>query len=289
MAHTVRLRKCGEHPDCQLESVNDGPFEHTPRDRTVEERFRKSADRDRQEEDLSAGIVRATNLAVLLEKQRSSADDMLRRIEHEMASLPRLAELQRELRSLVSKADALSSRLEQQDARAEEIINRGEAQTERLPSVSALLTEADRTRLRLAGNQKAVEAQESRLQRMTDSAASLLDGMDGRVREIKDTEARIAKILADAEEGLSKVSERVGKVEELLGHLDGKRDQFNRIDELFAAVDELRNLLKVETEAWSKKSIRLEADIKHEREERVQGHGKTQRQIQMLSERIADA
>ena len=289
MARTVRLRKCGEHPDCQLESLNDGPFEHTPKNRTVEERFQRSSDRDRLEHDLGEGIARADKLAQLLADQRSKADDILSRIEHEAAGLPRLTALQRDLRRGITQSSELSNLLKQQHAKAEELISRVQAGTEGLPQVVALQADAARTGERLAEGQLALEALALRLAHMADNATHLLDEVDDRLREIRNAEDRIDTTLGKAEEFLSHISERMARVESLFEYLEQRRSEFNRVEELFSAVDDLRNLVKVETEAWQKKTVRFEADVKHEREERLQAHEKIQRQIQTLSGRISDA
>lgn len=244
MAKTVRLRKCGEHPDCQLESLNDGPWTHTPRTRTLKERLEQRPDEDRLKRQLSKGIARVGELAQQLRDQHSKADQLLSRVE---------------------------------------------LGTEGLPQVVALQAEAAATGERLAEGQLAMQALSLRLSHMTDNAAHLLDSVDARIREIHNAEHRIDQTVANSEETLSHIVEKIDRVESLLRHLEDRRVQFNKVDEVFAAVQQLRTSLKLESEAWEKQFNRLVFDLNREREERLASHAKTQRQLHGLAERLPDA
>src|SRR5688572_2495344 len=83
----LRLRKCAEHEDCQLQKVDDGDWEHTPSKRTIGERLAPAKELERQ---LSDALSRVDDLRLMLKDIRRESGVALDRVR---ADIPDVRDL----------------------------------------------------------------------------------------------------------------------------------------------------------------------------------------------------
>lgn len=205
MARQISLRKCKTHEGCQLESLNGGPWNHTPQSRTLRTRLASwPAETPRSYEEAVRGIPDSEVMATLDRVQAVSrqATEEARRMVDETADLLVLLEYR-----TLNQADA----------------------------------------------HRNLETQLLRNQADTDGAmAHVLAQVDVLRREVAELK-RVA-------------SEKFVKADSLLERVESRAKELDKLD--------LRPTVK-----------RLEAELQHEREERIENHRKVMRSFQTIADR----
>lgn len=100
----LKLRKCEEHDDCQLQQIDDGDWEHTPKDTPFQERFGGSLTPAQEAllHRLTEDVRRANNTRewaeeaamriVMLEQVSIQTEQRLRDLEYRLDETLRLAQ-----------------------------------------------------------------------------------------------------------------------------------------------------------------------------------------------------
>lgn len=110
---TVSLRKCPDHDDCQLQQVNDGEWEHTPRRTSLAARLAPPLpDRAKLEDEAAEVTARARTAGAAVANAAARADHILRQVAARRLELDDLrAQLERRMPDTLAGIEDRGARL----------------------------------------------------------------------------------------------------------------------------------------------------------------------------------
>lgn len=223
MGRTLTLRKCGEHEDCQLQSLNRGPFEHTPVTRSVADRLRLGPESQRAlEATLAEQIGSARNLTVTLEETTERSRAQTGAIADALQHLPRVLELTERAEAALQRIDLLRQGMDARAAQLATSVERVDRMEGRLAARQHDVERAARTAVEA---RTVAEGVATRLTERLHHANALLDRGDdlttklGRIDAVLEAVAQFEERIEGVLAGLAK---RLGEVER---QIDLEREQ----------------------------------------------------------------
>lgn len=275
MGRTLALRKCGEHEDCQLQSLNGGEWQHTPAKRSVAARLNLSdQEQERLAAQLRAQLGTTTTLTSTLREKIALADVLLDDLD------PKTRErLEAELADEVGKVSDLRTRMGEQLARSEARLAHLDEGTRHLPVVQRLHEEAQRLGEVLNGEQSELEAKAHRLGRDLERFDRFTTKLEDAVRASNEASERATRDAAVAAETATHLGERLPKIDGTLSKQDELLRKLTRVEALYTALNNLAAKQAADVEALRSDLHALDHALTHERDERIEGAAKTQRQF----------
>lgn len=246
MGRTLTLRFCGEHEDCQIQSIDGGRGEHTPAVRTLSQRLNDSGPAVKDLERRAAELLgRLSDTATgLIEKDRE-ASNLLRAAE---AGRGQLAELGRASARVSAAADGVT-----EDAlRGSQMLG---ALHTGIQNASALLDRLDTRRREL-------------------------ESTEG---DLVDTLARGQALVATLSEQERQLRAELFRFD---GQVEVRAERLQRVEALFDVVSDVRTELQTQLSSLDERSNELERRIGKEREERLAQGDKVQRQLRNIAGRL---
>lgn len=152
MPRTVRLRKCSEHEeDCQLQSTDDGPWEHTPQTRNIATRFGTLAG---WEQEVKESVTRNLHKTENMRAWAAEAEARMRSVERFLDTLKplpaRFRSLETRLEDVIHDTREIATQFEERVQRMDDMSGRfahGLEQLDEINQVYRLIEKSDKERL----------------------------------------------------------------------------------------------------------------------------------------------
>lgn len=203
MGRTLTLRKCGEHEDCQLESVNGGEWRHTPARTTLARRLaRKPEDIEALESKLAGEVGAAIDLRVRLGERLLYLESRLRQLEDSLGALPLVKRLHDEAArigealggsqaELLSKSNRLGRDVERLDRLTTKLEESADEAKERSIKAQQDAASAAETAVHLGERTSRLDAALSRL----DDYLEKLSRIDAVLQAVADNKAYLESLV----------------------------------------------------------------------------------------------
>lgn len=273
MTRKVSLRKCPTHPDCQLQRVNNGDWEHTPSSRPLRERFLSHDDLTRQ---LEQELGRVEDLRRLLGDIGRESNDALARAQ---AGIPDVKALKREVSEELVRAGELNRILTELGGRMGTVLAEFQVETTNLPKTLDLQAKANRARERLDSDVKIAQKGLERLERAFQAYDSEASQRANRISALGRAEEDIRELGRKAEEAHRSALSKLAQADSLLTALLESKSALERVDSLHSAVRQLSDEVKAEVKAIRSSDKETRRLIEHEREERLAATAKSVRSL----------
>lgn len=246
MGRTLTLRYCGEHQDCQIQSIDGGRGEHTPAVRTLSQRL----------DDDSPAIKDLERRAVELLGRLADATTGLAEKDEKAGDLLRAAQAGRDQMALLERASA-------QVVAGAEVVSEGTRRTaQMLGRLESGLQNASAIGERLETRRRELEATEGQL---------------------VDTLARGQMLVATLTEQQRQLSAELFRFD---AQVDARAERLRRVDALFDVIADARAELGGQITALDERANELGRLITKERDERLADGGKVQRQLRNIAGRL---
>lgn len=274
MARRVTLRKCPDHPDCQLQQIDGGEWEHTPAKRTLRERLSKH---DLLSDRLQAELSKAEELRRMLSDIGRESKDAVAKAT---AGLPNVGDLRAELREGLSRVSEMQRILAELGERVAATLADVQNARLNLPKTLDLQAKANRAREYLDSQVKIAQEAGERLERAFQRADTEAGHQAARLRELQAAEERIEQAERRAEETLALATEKLAQADILLATLEERKVQLDGVDALFDLVDNVLAELRSTAAALRASDKETRRQIEHERRERLDATAKGLKSVQ---------